>query len=200
VRRSVAAVADRGYRTPDEFAVVKISARLCATLIGAALASCSLAPSEVAVDARTERAIAAVKLDPQAVLEAINAYRAGKGLGALRLDASLTAMAQQQADAMAASGQLSHNVAGAFAVRLAADHIDAAEAGENLGAGYYSLAGAMAGWKGSPEHNANLLRPGFTRLSVAIAKNPRTSWGVYWATEFAGEPKPKDVGLLTTSE
>ncbi len=178
---------------------MKVSA-LGAALIAASLTACSLAPTEVAVDARTERAIAAVKLDPEATLAAINAYRASKGAPALRLDASLTAMAQHQADAMAASGQLSHSVGGAFTARLAADQIDAAEAGENLGAGYYSLDQAMAGWKGSAEHNANMLRPGFTRMGVAIAKNPKTSWGVYWATEFAGEPKPKNVGVLTTSE
>ncbi len=165
--------------------------------LAASLAACSLAP-EAPLEPRSEREIAAVKLDPEAALAAINSYRAGKGLHALRLDPELTAMAQQQADAMAARGELSHNVAGAFTARLAADHIDAVEAGENLGAGYYSLGEAMAGWKGSSEHNANLLQPGFTRLGVAIAKNPHTSWGVYWATDFAGEPKPKNTELLSS--
>ena len=75
-----------------------------------------------------------------------------------------------------------------------------AKSGENLGAGYYSLDEAMAGWKGSPEHNANMLRPGFTRLGVAIAKNPKTSWGVYWTTDFAGEPPAKVVGFAPSAE
>jgi uncharacterized protein YkwD len=174
------------------------SSVVAAFWLAASLTACSLGSSEIAVDAGTERAIAAVRLDPEAALAAINAYRASRGFGALRLDTSLTAMAQRQADAMAASGQLSHTVGGAFATRLGADHIDVGEAGENLGAGYYSLGEAMAGWKGSPEHNANLLRPGFTRVGVAIAKNPKTSWGVYWACEFAGEPKPKGAGLVAT--
>jgi len=156
-----------------------------------ALAGCSPSLNEVAVDARSERAVAAAHLDPQAALAQLNAYRASKGLRPVQLDSSLDVMAQHQADAMAASGQLSHTVGGVFMTRLASDHIDAGEAGENLGAGYYSLDDAMAGWKGSAEHNANMLRPGFTRMGVAIAKNARTSYGVYWSMEFAGEPAPK---------
>ena len=44
----------------------------------------------------------------------------------------------------------------------------------------------MAGWRGSPEHNENLLKPGFTRLGLAIARNPQASYGVFWAMELAG--------------
>ena len=161
------------------------------------LAGCAPSLNEVAVDARTERAVAAVHLDPHAAMAQLNAYRASKGVAPVRLDDSLDVMAQHQADAMAASGQLSHTVGGAFMTRLASDHIDAGEAGENLGAGYYSLNDAMAGWKGSAEHDANMLRPGFTRIGVAIAKNARTSYGVYWSMEFAGEPTPKgQAGLV----
>ena len=168
-------------------------------LIAAALAlpGCSPSLNDAAVDAHSERAIAAVHLDPQAALAQLNAYRAAKGLTPVRLDSSLDAMAQHQADVMAAKGQLSHTVGGEFMQRLASDHIDAGEAGENLGAGYYSLEEAMAGWKGSAEHNANMLRPGFTRIGVAIAKNARTSYGVYWSMEFAGDPVPKgQAGLV----
>jgi hypothetical protein len=44
-----------------------------------------------------------------------------------------------------------------------------------------------------------MLRPGFTRVGVAIAKDAGSSWGVYWAMELAGDPAPKAVGLLTPS-
>ena len=137
-------------------------------------------------DARVVRRIEAVKLDAPAMLATLNAYRAAHGLGALALDAPLAAMAQHQADAMAASGQLSHNVTGSFSGRLAQANIAPTEAGENLGAGYYSGEEAMAGWRGSPEHNENLLKPGFTRLGLAIARNPQASYGVFWAMELAG--------------
>jgi uncharacterized protein YkwD len=164
--------------------------RLLSLFACMALAGCAPSLNEAAVDARSERAVAAVHFDPQAALAKLNAYRAKKGLGPVRIDPTLDAMAQHQADVMAASGQLSHTVGGAFMKRLASEHIDAGEAGENLGAGYYSLDDAMSGWKSSAEHNANMLRPGFTRIGVAIAKNARTSYGVYWSMEFAGEPVP----------
>jgi len=137
-------------------------------------------------DVRIVRRIEAVRLDARAMLASLNAYRASHGLGALALDASLAVLAQRQADAMAASGQLSHDVAGSFPRRLGEAGIETTEAGENLGAGYYSGDEAMAGWRGSPEHNANLLKPGFTRLGLALAKNPRTGYGVFWAMELAG--------------
>ncbi len=96
-------------------------------------------------------------------------------------------MAQRQADAMVAGDALSHNVGGAFQSRLAASGIVATEAGENLGAGYFSLDEAMAGWRGSAEHDANLRMAGFTRMGVAIAKSPHTHYGVYWALDLAAD-------------
>jgi uncharacterized protein YkwD len=146
------------------------------------------------VDPYATREIAAVHLDPSAAAAALNAYRASHGLGATRLDPELTAMAQRQADAMVAGNKLSHDVAGSFTSRLTASGVDTAEAGENLGAGHYSLEEAMTGWRNSPEHNANLLMPKATRLGIAIAKDPRTHYGVYWAMELAAEPRTRSNG------
>jgi uncharacterized protein YkwD len=153
-----------------------------------ALAGCAHEELETNVDPRFEREVLAVKFDPAATLAALNAYRESKGFRPVRLDAELSAMAQHQADEMADHGELSHTVGGAFTARLAEAHISADEAGENLGAGYFSLGDAMAGWKGSSEHNANMLRPGFTRIGVAIAKNAHSHWGVFWAMDFASDP------------
>jgi len=157
------------------------------------LAACGeelLAP----VDSRLARRLGDVHLDPAAAEAAINAYRASHGLKPLRLDPTLTTMAQRQADAMVAGDALSHTVGGPFTTRLAAAGIVADEAGENLGAGYFSLDEAMAGWRGSAEHDANLRMAGFTRMGVAIAKSPRTHYGVYWALELAADqPRPTDA-------
>jgi uncharacterized protein YkwD len=153
------------------------------------------------IDPHAERDVAAVHLDPAAAAAALNAYRASHGLGPTRLDPALSAMAQRQADAMVAGNKMSHDVAGGFASRLAASGADPTEAGENLGGGYYSLQEAMAGWRNSPEHNANLLIVNATRLGIAIAKDPRTHYGVYWALELAAEPRPRPsgAGLLMSS-
>ena len=35
---------------------------------------------------------------------------------------------------------------------------------------------------------------GATRLGIAIAKDPRTHYGVYWAMELAAEPRPRSNG------
>ncbi len=156
-----------------------------------ALAGCAAeSPEPRLTHARSAAAIAAVRLDPAAAVAALNTYRAGKGLRPVRLDPALTAMAERQAKAMATGNVLSHGVAGAFPTRLAESGIDTSKAGENLGGGYMSLAEAMTGWRESPAHDANLLITEGTRFGIAIAKNPDTQYGVYWAMEIADEPEP----------
>jgi hypothetical protein len=167
---------------------------LLALVVGGALAGCAEEPL-APLNARFDHSLAAVRLDPQALAASLNAYRASRGLGPVRLDPALTAMAQRQADAMVAGNALSHTVGGTFLARLAASGIDAPEAGENLGAGYFSLEEAMAGWRGSPDHDANLLIAHATRIGVAIAKSPRTHYGVYWALELAADPQRSSSGL-----
>jgi uncharacterized protein YkwD len=150
------------------------------------------------------RQVAAVHLDPAAATAMLNAYRASHNLTAVRLDPTLTAMAQRQADAMIAANELSHNVAGGFSARILATGLDTPRAAENLGGGYYSLEEAFAGWRASPEHNANLLMPQAARFGIAIAKDPRTTLRVYWAMELAAEPEKRPSGsaalMSTTGE
>jgi uncharacterized protein YkwD len=161
---------------------------LVAGLAALSLAGCAAEPPEPRFARISAAALAAVRLEPAAAVAALNAYRAGKGLRPMRLDPALTAMAEAQAKAMAAGNVLSHDVAGAFPARLAANGIDTWKAAENLGGGYMSLAEAMKGWRESPAHNANLLLAEVTRFGIAIAKNPDTRYGVYWAMEIAAEP------------
>jgi uncharacterized protein YkwD len=175
-----------------------------AGLMAVALAACTSEPPESRlVRAHSARAIAAVRLDPAAAAAEFNAYRASRGLASVRLDPALTAVAERQAKAMAAADAISHDVAGSFASRLAGSGIVGSEAGENVGAGYMSLDEAMAGWRGSPGHDANLLMPGATRFGVAIAKDADSQYGIYWAMEVASEPKLRApagaAGLLPLS-
>ena len=83
--------------------------------------------------------------------------------------------------AAAAANVLSHDDAGSFPAPLSQGGIDAWKAAENLGGGYLSLSQAMAGWRESPAHDANLLLADATRFGIVIAKNPDTQYGVYWA-------------------
>lgn len=166
---------------------------LVALAAASLLAACGEEPL-APIDSRLVRQLENARLDPVAAVSAINAYRASRGVRPLRLDPALTAMAQRQANAMVAGDALSHTVGGPFTTRLAAAGIAATEAGENLGAGYFSLDEAMAGWRGSAEHDANLRMAGFTRMGVAITKSPRTHYGVYWALELAADQqRPSDA-------
>ena len=168
-----------------------VASRFVPFLLALILAGCAGEPLTTGpLNPRFEQQVAATRLDPAAAAAAITAYRASHGLRPVRLDPTLTAMAQRQADAMVAANALSHTVAGAFTTRLASAGVVTTEAGENLGAGYFSLDEAMAGWRGSSEHNANLLIANATRIGIAIAKDPRTHYGVYWALELAAEPRP----------
>jgi hypothetical protein len=141
------------------------------------------------IDPKVLRSLASVHVDPAAATAMLTAYRASQGLGPVRLDPALTAMAQRQADAMVAANALSHDVGGSFSARLAAAGVDTPRAGENIGGGYYSTREALDGWRDSPGHNANLLMPQATRFGIAIAKDARTSLRVYWAMEVAAEPE-----------
>jgi uncharacterized protein YkwD len=62
---------------------------------------------------------------------------------------------------------------GDFHGRMVAFHVSGAVAGENLawGTGAYGRAHTIvAEWLASPEHRANLLRPGFTRIGIGLVR------------------------------
>jgi uncharacterized protein YkwD len=102
----------------------------------------------------------------------ISQYRQAHGLSAVRTDAQLTAAAGRQAQAMAKSGVLDHNVAGAFATRMA--DVPVGRAGENIAQGTKTWAETIQLWESSPGHNGNLLLPDATHVGVAVAYNDQT--------------------------
>jgi uncharacterized protein YkwD len=154
-------------------------------------------------DQKAVARLESVRLDPAAASRILNAYRAGRGLGPIRLDPVLTAMAQHQANAMVAANALSHDAGGSFQSRVHAAGLDAAHAAENLGAGYWSTEEAFAGWKASSGHDANLRLGDATRFGIALAKDPQTQYRAWWALVIAGEPEkrvmPGSVGPAPAS-
>jgi uncharacterized protein YkwD len=109
----------------------------------------------------------------------ISQYRRENGLPAVKTDPKLTAVAQRQADAMASSGIMDHDVAGSFATRISGANV--ITGAENIAAGSRTWADTLRLWKGSPGHNKNLLTPGADLLGVAVARNENTKYKVYWA-------------------
>src|SRR5437588_6429781 len=88
--------------------------------------------------------------------EMISRYRREHGLSTVKTDPKLTAIAERQAKAMAASGIMDHSVAGSFAYRISDAHLGMAS--ENIAAGTKTWAETFRLWRNSPDHNANLLQ------------------------------------------
>lgn len=143
------------------------------------------------LDPRMVEKVAVVSLDPAQAGRILNAYRASQGLGPVRPDPRLMAMAQRQADAMVKANALSHDAGGSFSARIHAAGIDSARAAENLGGGYFSVEEAFDGWRKSPGHDTNLRMKEATRYGIALSKDPRTTYRVWWALVVAADPEPR---------
>jgi uncharacterized protein YkwD len=122
-------------------------------------------------------------IDAAAAEKLINDYRVRNGLGRVKLDPSLTRIAQAQATAMAAQDTMSHDLPGLGGLRdrLHAGGYRSAVAAENIGAGQRSLGAVFTSWRESRGHRENLLRADVTQLGIALARTPQGRYKVYWA-------------------
>jgi uncharacterized protein YkwD len=103
-------------------------------------------------------------------LQAVNQTRAQHGLRPLRLDQHLVLAARAHSTEMLRTNVFSH---GDFHSRMVAFHVVGPQAGENLAWGNGSFATpatVISEWLASPEHRANLLRPGWTRIGIGLAR------------------------------
>jgi 3-hydroxyacyl-CoA dehydrogenase len=124
-------------------------------------------------------AIAVSSARAEDITAMISQYRREHGLPAVKTDAKLTAVAVRQAQAMASSGIMDHDVAGSFASRVVGANMT--PAAENIAAGTKTWADTLRIWKESAGHNKNLLLPGADSIGVAVARNESTRYKVYWA-------------------
>jgi uncharacterized protein YkwD len=109
----------------------------------------------------------------------ISAYRRAHGLSAVRADSKLSAVALRQAQAMAASGTITHSAAGSFSSRVAG--LRKSRAAENIAAGFLSFAETLKQWQESAGHRANLLMPSARKVGVASVANARSPYRMFWA-------------------
>src|ERR1700730_12626570 len=121
--------------------------------------------------------------------ETISRYRHTHGLSIVKTDPQLTAIAERQAKAMAASGIMDHNVAGSFTARISG--VPTSMAAENIAAGTKTWAETFRMWQTSPGHNANLLQSKADIVGVAVARNEQTRYKTYWAMVIAEKPSKK---------
>jgi hypothetical protein len=97
----------------------------------------------------------------------INELRAGKGLGALKVNANLVAKARSWSAGMASAGRIWHSTL--------SDGIteDWRKLGENVGMGG-SVDGLHTAFVNSLHHYENLVDPSFTHVGIGIAMNGKT--------------------------
>lgn len=126
----------------------------------------------------------------ESAAEQISSFRAKHGEPKVVRDATLDRIAMDQARAMAAKDDLSHDALGPFTRRVAP--AGAGRAAENIAYGYESFEKTLGQWIDSSGHRKNLLLHNASRVGIASA---RTASGkrTYWAMVIAGdyEPKPK---------
>jgi len=137
--------------------------------------------------------LAVVPAMAQSPAEQISAFRLKHGEVRVVRDAGLDAIALDQARAMAAKDNLSHEALGSFARRIAP--AGAGRAAENIAYGYESFEKTLQQWTSSASHRKNLLLHNASRIGVASAKDA-SGKRTYWAMEIAGdyEPKPRKRG------
>lgn len=152
--------------------------RLVLLILAVALAACArqtaqFPTQDVAVDAGSAAAL-------------VSQYRTSRGLKPVSVDPVLSKLALDQARAVAAIGDLSHDVSGSFPSRLAAAEARRSAAAENLSAGPASVSEVIAQWRASPGHDRNLLLPGAERIGLARVDSPTSRYKRYWALVIAG--------------
>lgn len=129
-----------------------------------------------------EIVIPAADTASETVVVRTNAERRRLGLPELARSNQLMRAAQLQADQMAATLTMAHDLPHArypsMDDRIAVVGYSYRAAGENVAEGYPSASAVVAGWMTSPGHRANIVSPHFTEMGAGVAtgKNGRRFW------------------------
>jgi len=133
------------------------------------------------------------------VIAAMNEFRREQDLGPLEAEGALTSSAREFAAYMARTGNYGHEADGRTPAERAKAHgYDYCSIAENIAWLSSRRAfltaqlaqGFVEGWKHSPEHRKNMLRPEVTESGVAIA---RAESGRYYAVQMLGRPASLSV-------
>jgi hypothetical protein len=120
--------------------------------------------------------------------ELISSFRLKNGEVRVVRDSTLDRIAMDQARAMAAKDDLSHDALGPFNRRVAP--AGAGRAAENIAYGYDNFEKTLGQWIDSSGHRKNLLLHNASRVGIASAKNA-SGKRTYWAMVIAGDYEPK---------
>ncbi|WP_181704638.1 CAP domain-containing protein [Chthonobacter rhizosphaerae] len=136
------------------------------------------------------------QVDQQRALSMINQYRLRNGSGPLSLDPELGRIARAYAREMAAADRMSHSLSDEARLgnRLKANGYAFEAAGENIAAGYRTLAEAFSGWRESPAHDRGMKDRDMTHMGIGTAFNPNSKYKVFWCLIFS---RPRGVAVGT---
>jgi Cysteine-rich secretory protein family len=132
--------------------------------------------------------LAAPAMAAESPAEQISGFRLKHGEVRVVRDATLDRIAMEQARAMAAKNDLSHDVLGPFNRRVAP--AGAGRAAENIAYGYDSFEKTLGQWIDSSGHRRNLLLHNASRVGIASARDA-SGKRTYWAMVIAGDYEPK---------
>src|SRR5215475_9552039 len=132
--------------------------------------------------------LAAPAMAAESPAELISGFRLKHGEIRVVRDATLDRIAMEQARAMAAKDDLSHDVLGPFNRRVAP--AGAGRAAENIAYGYDSFDKTLGQWIDSSGHRKNLLLHNASRVGIASARDA-SGKRTYWAMVIAGDYEPK---------
>ena len=132
--------------------------------------------------------LAAPAMAAESPAEQISSFRLKHGEIRVVRDATLDRIAMDQARAMAAKGDLSHDVLGPFNRRV--EPARAGRAAENIAYGYDSFEKTLGQWIDSSGHRRNLLLHNASRVGIASARDA-SGKRTYWAMVIAGDYEPK---------
>src|SRR5680860_505438 len=132
-------------------------------------------------------------------LELINDYRQQNGLNALLLSDTVEDAARKHNLDMGHYGFFDHTSLQSDYFPEGSAPWDRMEAvgynyntytGENIAAGYETASQVFQGWKNSPGHNANMLKPEYKVIGISREYVPGSPYGYYWNTDFGGYVDP----------
>lgn len=127
-----------------------------------------------------------------AFVDLLNQYRGSLGLAPVTLNSALGAAAEYHSYDMATNNYFSH---------YSLDGIDpvtninnfgyyGSPSSENILGGMETAQEVLAGWQGSPDHNATMTNPQFTEVGVGRYYEPNSQYGWYWTAEYGGGNAP----------
>jgi hypothetical protein len=120
-----------------------------------------------------------------------NQERADNNLGALAENTQLDVAAQAKANDMATKGYFAHNspdgrVPWDF---VSATGYDYRYAGENLAVRFVDSKDVVNAWMASPTHRANIVKPVYTQIGVAVAQGMYQGQPATFVVQYFGTPR-----------